>query len=69
MSERAETCQNCRWWEPVSVDDDSADDQGEGHGLCRRMPPFAGPDVGEDGSGVFHWGYWPHTINDSWCGE
>ena len=59
MSERKETCGNCRYWSTTVYD------QGE----CRKRPPvivdaLCGPD-GE----IFGATYWPVTIERDWCGE
>ncbi len=67
MTERTETCQNCRWW-----------DQWTDHpnqGLCRVAAP-ASTNVTDDpeeasprGLGWCSYPEWPVTYDNDWCGE
>jgi len=74
MSERAERCETCRFWDTENSD--------EGWGDCRRYPPtkmlFEIEAMGHDktsqdihnslGDSSSVW-VWPYTESDDWCGE
>lgn len=58
MSERAERCDRCRFWQPTQ--------DGSDNGYCLRYPPVPLNNPLHPGS-VLSW--WPETAPDEWCGE
>lgn len=62
MSERSESCKNCRFWENPGPD-------AVGWGTCRRYPPIKLEFEEFDEGGTARVGQWPDTSEFDWCGE
>lgn len=60
MTERAETCGNCRWWRSFY--------EGSGEGTCRHGPPSVLPTKDRDGNPGWA-NLFPETNADVWCGS
>ena len=68
MSERAERCENCRFWDLdgvflVAAPDDEARDR---FSECHRYPPTQGFFEEVDQNFIPRF---PVTLNNQWCGE
>lgn len=66
MSDRAERCDRCRFWNPLRDDPDPSD-----LWECRRMPPvlptaqYLATELPDEDPGD---GVWPLTAGPDWCG-
>ena len=60
MSEQAEFCKSCRYWQLLETS----------RGICRRNSPLPrDQELGQDGRSVVYRVSWPETHEADWCGE
>ena len=60
--DRKDTCQNCRWMQPMHAD--------RSYGDCRRRAPATFPRGRSDSpADVSHESYWPTVWARQWCGD